>query len=52
MSFFPNRVANNEKSAIFETTSDPFKKNYRLMRKKKFDDTKIDKMLDSVFNCS
>lgn len=50
MNFFPNRIANNEKSAIFETENDPFKKNYRLMRKKKFDHTKIDKMLDSVFN--
>lgn len=49
MSFFPNRVANYEKSAIFETSHSPYKKNYRLMRKKRFDDTKIEKMLYSVF---
>ena len=41
MNFFPNRIFNTEKSAIFERMHPSSGPNYKLMRKKKFNDTKI-----------
>lgn len=50
MSFFPNRIFNDEKSAIFERMHPNCRSNYKLMRKKRFNDTKIEKMLYTTFN--
>lgn len=38
MNFFPNRIYNTEKSAIFETIQPSNHGHYKLMRKKKFND--------------
>lgn len=50
MNFFPNRIYNTEKSAIFESIHPGHQNHYRLMRKKKFNDEKIEKMLYMTFN--
>jgi hypothetical protein len=41
MNYFPKRVLNQEKSAIFENIYPSYRSHYKFMRKKKFDDSKV-----------
>lgn len=49
MSFYPNRVSNNEKSALLESFLPMKKSTGKLMRRRKFDHSAIEKMIERTY---
>ena len=49
MSYYPNKISNNEKSAFMESFFPTSKTSYKFMRRRKFDYSVVEKMIEKAY---